>query len=104
MEEVREGEVTIILKKFHYHSFVKTPVYTVYFVCGRTAGQVQARETDIKAAAGRPSGRRPFIATGGLGASAPIIVLVNNFLLRGTTQSHFEHNNAVKKFHREKML
>jgi hypothetical protein len=28
---------------------------------------------EIDAAAGRPSGRRPFIATGGMGASAPII-------------------------------
>jgi len=28
---------------------------------------------EIEAAAGRPSGRRPFITTGGMGALAPII-------------------------------
>jgi len=29
-------------------------------------------KNEIDAAAGRPSGRRPFITTGGMGASAPI--------------------------------
>jgi len=34
-------------------------------------------EQVIDAAAGRPSGRRPFIAKWGMGASAPIITIEN---------------------------
>jgi hypothetical protein len=34
---------------------------------------------EIEAAAGRPSGRRPIIITGGMGASAPIIAIEDFF-------------------------
>jgi len=36
-------------------------------------GASTVSEKGVDAAAGRPSGRRPFITTGGMGASAPII-------------------------------
>jgi len=37
------------------------------------------RKTALDAAAGRPSGRRPFIKNGGMGASAPLKYLQASF-------------------------
>ncbi len=45
---------------------------------------VSLREIDVPA--GRPSGRRPFITTGGMGASAPIIYLMSNLEYESVTE------------------
>ena len=41
-------------------------------------GKMSRFEQEINAAAGRPSGRRPFITAGGMGASAPILFLMSS--------------------------
>ncbi|MEN6396388.1 MAG: hypothetical protein ABFC78_07890 [Methanoregula sp.] len=58
-------------------------------------GKMQRSEQGVNAAAGRPSGRRPFITNGGMGASAPIVLLMISSEQKIKDEG-FTHSNPLR--------